>query len=73
MRLEGGHQDSADKEFHMIIGNTSVEEVPVPALKMLNTKATIGLADVCVREDSSNKRYSCCCKQKAISQRSQEI
>jgi tetratricopeptide (TPR) repeat protein len=46
--LEGGHQDSADKEFHMIIGNTSAEGVPVPTLKILNTKATIGLADVCV-------------------------
>ncbi|KAG4429247.1 hypothetical protein IFR05_015276 [Cadophora sp. M221] len=46
--LEGGHQDSADKEFHMIIGKTLVEEVPVPTLKILNTKATIGLADVCV-------------------------
>jgi tetratricopeptide (TPR) repeat protein len=46
--LDGGHQDSADKEFHLIIRKTSVVEVPVPTLKILKTKATIGLADVCV-------------------------
>lgn len=46
--LEAGHQDSADKEFHMIIEKTLVDEVPVRNLKILNTKATIGLADVCV-------------------------